>query len=120
MPKSRRGRKMPAKKNAGGQRAQTARSLDVQMQSSTATVAASSQRALRRQAAPGPQNIIFSAMVALGCWGMALTFAYFSKDPNHLLYAGMAVLMGLLWSFLFMMRARKMLAQRQSRSASRG
>jgi len=38
---------------------------------------------------------------------MAISFAFFSADPNHYLFAGMAVLMGLMWSFSFGLRIRK-------------
>jgi len=52
-------------------------------------------------------------MVALGCWGMALSFFAFSKDPNHVLFAGMAVLMALLWTVSVGLRVRKLLMLRQ-------
>ncbi len=45
------------------------------------------------------QTLVFPAMVALGCWGMAFTLAYFYADPNHLLFAGIAALMGLIWTY---------------------
>ncbi len=48
-----------------------------------------------------------SALVALGCWGMAISFAFFSADPNHYLFAGMAALMALMWSFSLGLRIRK-------------
>jgi hypothetical protein len=48
-----------------------------------------------------------TALVALGCWGMAISFAFFSADPNHYLYAGMAAVMGLMWSFSFGLRVSK-------------
>ncbi|MDQ6645181.1 MAG: hypothetical protein M3Y76_12100, partial [Chloroflexota bacterium] len=47
----------------------------------------------------GPESLIWPAMVALGCWGMAFSFYVFSRDANHELFAGMAVLMALLWTF---------------------
>jgi hypothetical protein len=47
-------------------------------------------------------------MVALGCWGLAISFAFFSPDPNHLLFAGIAVLMALMWSFSVWLRLRKL------------
>jgi hypothetical protein len=52
-------------------------------------------------------------MVALGCWGMAFSFVYFYNDPNHLLFAGMAALMALLWSYSVFVRIRKLRAMRQ-------
>ncbi|HEY6541454.1 MAG TPA: hypothetical protein VIZ18_10970 [Ktedonobacteraceae bacterium] len=70
----------------------------------------------RRFASPrvaGPQSLILPSMVALGCWGMAFSFVYFYNDPNHLLFAGMAALMALLWSYSVYMRIRKLRAMRQ-------
>jgi hypothetical protein len=52
-------------------------------------------------------------MVTLGCWGMALSFFVFSKDPNHVLFAVMAVLMALLWTASVGLRVRKLLLLRQ-------
>jgi hypothetical protein len=49
-----------------------------------------------------------SGLVALGCWGLAISFAFFSTDPNHYLFAGMAVLMALIWSFSFGLRVHKL------------
>ena len=53
------------------------------------------------------------SMVALGCWGMAFSFVYFYNDPNHLLFAGVATVMALLWSFSVYTRIRKLRAMRQ-------
>jgi hypothetical protein len=61
----------------------------------------------------GPQSLILPSMVALGCWGMAFSFIYFYNDPNHLLFAGMAALMALLWSYSVFVRIRKLRAMRQ-------
>jgi hypothetical protein len=52
-------------------------------------------------------------MVTLGCWGMAFSFLVFSKDLNHLLFAGMAALMALLWTLSVGVRIRKLLILRQ-------
>lgn len=50
-------------------------------------------------------------MVALGCWGMTLSFIFFyTGDPNHYLYAGMAAIMALIWTFSAVLRIRKTLA----------
>jgi hypothetical protein len=57
-------------------------------------------------------TLIMPAMVALGCWGMAFTFAVFSTDANRLLFAAMAALMGLMWSVSFGIRVRKVLRQK--------
>jgi hypothetical protein len=64
-----------------------------------------------RLAAPGAsgmQSVVFAGMVALGCWGMAFTLAYFYTDPNRYLFAGMAALMGLFWTYSLYMRIQKM------------
>ncbi len=63
----------------------------------------------------GPQSLIFPSMVALGCWGMAFTLAYFYTDPNRFIFAGMAVLMGLLWTYSVVVRIRKLWALRQTK-----
>jgi uncharacterized membrane protein YecN with MAPEG domain len=39
---------------------------------------------------------------------MAFSFYAFSTDPNHVLFAGMASLLALLWSFSVVMRVRKL------------
>ena len=53
------------------------------------------------------------SMLALGCWGMAFSFVYFYNDPNHLLYAGMAAMMALIWSYSLYTRIRKLRGPRQ-------
>ena len=63
----------------------------------------------------GPQSLIFPSMVALGCWGMAFSLAYFYTDPNRFIFAGMAVLMGLLWTYSVVVRIRKLRALRQTK-----
>ena len=56
----------------------------------------------------GYQGLFMPALVALGCWGLAISFSFFSTDPNRLLWGGMAALMGIMWSFSFWMRLRKL------------
>jgi hypothetical protein len=46
------------------------------------------------------QGMLMPAFVALGCWGLAVSFLFFFPDPNHLLYGGMAAAMGLIWSII--------------------
>jgi len=58
------------------------------------------------------QNLIFPGMIALGCWGMAFSFAVFSNDSNHILVGGMAAMMALLWTINFGFRVRKLWVQR--------
>jgi hypothetical protein len=55
----------------------------------------------------GKQNLVMYAMVALGCWGMAISFVFFTTDPNRYLYGGIAVIMALMWSFTFGLSLRK-------------
>lgn len=78
-----------------------------------AQAVASDSQAARRFVKPaagaiGSQTLVFPAMVALGCWGMAFTLAYFYTDPNRFLFAGMAALMGLFWTYSFYARLRRM------------
>ncbi|HEV7234941.1 MAG TPA: hypothetical protein VGN15_02095 [Ktedonobacteraceae bacterium] len=80
------------------------------------TVSTSPAATNRRFVSPrvaGPQSLVLPGMVALGCWGMAFSFVYFYNDPNHLLFAGMAALMALLWSYSVFVRIRKMRVMRQ-------
>jgi hypothetical protein len=58
------------------------------------------------------QTVIMPGMVALGCVGMAFTFAVFSSDPNRLLFAGLAMVMAIMWSVSFGVRLRKILQRR--------
>jgi hypothetical protein len=58
------------------------------------------------------QNLWMSGFVSLGCWGMAFSFAFLSAEENHFLFAGMAVLMALMWSYTFSTRLRKTLRKK--------
>lgn len=55
------------------------------------------------------QGMLMPAFVALGCWGLAISFIFFFPDPNHLLYGGMAAAMGLIWSIIVGLRIKRML-----------
>lgn len=91
-------------------------SVGTKMASQNGAASAQSVVTKRRFAlsrAAGPQNLIMPSLVALGCWGMAISFAYFYNDPNHWLYAGMAALMALIWTFSVYIRFRKLRAARQ-------
>src|SRR5579884_1460291 len=80
------------------------------------TASANSGVADRRFVSPrvaGPQSLVMPMLVALGCWGMAISLVLFYTDPNRFLFAGMAVLMALLWTYSVIIRMRKLLAQRQ-------
>lgn len=50
------------------------------------------------------QGVLMPGFVALGCWGLAISFLFFFPDPNHLLYGGMAAAMGLIWSIIVGLR----------------
>jgi hypothetical protein len=65
-----------------------------------------SQAALRSKPS-GTQGLVMAGMVALGCWGMAISFIFFTTDPNRYMYGGIAVLMALMWSYMFGVRLRK-------------
>jgi hypothetical protein len=60
----------------------------------------------------GTQNLVMSAMIALGCWGIAISFIFFTSDPNRYLYSGMAALIAIMWSSIFGMRIRKLRQQK--------
>jgi len=66
----------------------------------------------RQRATAGVQSLIMPGMVALGCLGMAFTFVAFSSDPNRLLFAGLAMVMAVMWSVSFGVRLRKILQRR--------
>jgi hypothetical protein len=118
MPKASSARKKPAKIGtvlAAQQRA--APSADGASRPATAQPGPSSARVRRVPAQSGmAQNLAFPLMVALGCWGMAFTLAYFyTSDPNHLLFAGMAALMGLFWTYNVYARYTRMRKTRKMR-----
>jgi len=59
----------------------------------------------------GGQNLVTAAFVALGCWGFAFSFAFLTSDPNRYVYGGMAAVLALMWSILFVVRLRRWLQQ---------
>ena len=63
--------------------------------------------------ASGMQGLIWPALVSLGCWGMAVSFFFFSNDPNHVVFGSLVVVMALLWTLSFGVRLRKMMVLRQ-------
>ncbi len=109
MPKSRKRKRGPASK--GTQNASTLTNSSVK--TTTSGRASATNRPFLSPSARGPQSLIWPVMVSLGCWGMAFSFFVFSKDANHVLFAGMAALMGLLWTFSVGVRIRKLLLLRQ-------
>ncbi len=62
------------------------------------------------------QGMLMPAFVALGCWGLAISFLFFFPDPNHVLYGGLAAAMGLIWSIIVGLRiSRVMRMSREGR-----
>ena len=58
------------------------------------------------------QNLMMAAMVALGCWGFAISFIFFTNDPDRYALGGLMVLLALTWSVYFGIRLRKWLQRR--------
>ncbi|MDQ2714625.1 MAG: hypothetical protein M3Z08_06940 [Chloroflexota bacterium] len=116
MPKSsarRKGRGPSSHKRPGstGNGNQGAASLQ-QASQGQATRTVQSKRGFSSPPVLSAQSLLWPFMVALGCWGLAISFVFFSVDPNHTLYGALAALMALLWSFSFAIRVRKLLQQR--------
>ncbi|MBE3561887.1 MAG: hypothetical protein IMW89_22095 [Ktedonobacteraceae bacterium] len=59
------------------------------------------------------QSLVMAAMVALGCWGLAISFTFFTADANRYLFGAMAALMALMWSVIFVVRLRRTLLRQQ-------
>jgi hypothetical protein len=110
MPKTRKRRKGPTQRSTIG----TMKSANEQsaVQQSTEARTATINRALA-QSTSSPRGLLWPALVALGCWGMAISFFFFSNDPNHEVFGALVVLMALLWTFSFGLRLRKMMVLRQ-------
>jgi hypothetical protein len=125
MPKTHKRRKAPAKTStaqshiAGAQiSASSTRKVSAAPASNVNANGTNATLTHRRFFSPrvvGPQSLIFPAMIALGCWLMAYTLVFLTKDPNRYLIGGMAVLIALLWTFSFGVRVRKLLLQQRSR-----
>ncbi|MBA2286165.1 MAG: hypothetical protein H0W02_11820 [Ktedonobacteraceae bacterium] len=116
MPKSsarRKGRGPSSQKRTGGASNGNQGTANLQQTSQgQATRTVQRNRAFSSPPVAGPQSLLWPFMVALGCWGLAISFVFFSVDPNHTLYGALAALMALLWSFSFAIRVRKLLQQR--------
>jgi hypothetical protein len=123
MPKAQKRRKAPAKVSTAQSRITGAQqsasstrnvsAIPVSKASANGANATLSNRRFLSPAVSGPQKLIFPAMVASGCWLMAYTLVFLTNDPNRYIFGGMAVLMGLLWTFSFGVRVRKLLIVRQ-------
>lgn len=102
MPKAKARKRGKAKSNT------TARASRVVQTDALASVESPvKSQAVRRRASSGTQSLVMAGMVALGCWGMAVSFIFFTTDPNRYAYGGIAVLMALMWSVMFGVRLRK-------------
>ena len=77
--------------------------------SSTAKTGQERRGSARRIRTPHRISLLMPALVALGCWGMAVSFIFFSTYADRNIFGGMAVLMALMWSFSFALRVRKMM-----------
>lgn len=107
MPKAKSRKRGKAKSNT------TARTSRVtQTDASVSADAPVKSQAARRRASSGSQGFVMAGMVALGCWGMAVSFIFFTTDPNRYVYGGIAVLMALMWSSMFGIRLRKSMQQK--------
>lgn len=124
MPKAARAAQRRKTTKIGGAPPQRERTASPTVQVATKDANTPTAAVRRRAVAPRPrplvaprprplQDLIFPIMVALGCWGMAFTLAFFYTDPNRFLFAGMAALMALLWTYNAVTRIRKALLARQ-------
>ncbi len=77
----------------------------VELQAAQPAVSASRTRSA--SAVQGTQGMMMSAMVALGCWGLAAYYTFIMSDSNHFLFGGFAAVLALLWSFSFGLRVRR-------------
>lgn len=108
MPKTRKRTKGTAQRNTIGTVKSTNARNVVQPSTETASVRRPPTTSLSKT-----QGLIWPALVSLGCWGMAISFFFFSTDPNHMVFGLLVVVMALLWTFSFGVRVRKMMALRQ-------
>jgi hypothetical protein len=74
--------------------------------------AVSASRARSTNPVQGTQGMMMSALVALGCWGLAAYYTFIMNDSNHFLFGGFAAVLALLWSFSFGLRVRRWLQKR--------
>ncbi len=108
MPKAK-GRK---KGGAQGNSAQTRAQADAPALASPLPPPAARVAKRPAAASPGLSSLLTAAMVALGCWGFAFTFAFLTNDPNRYLFGGLAALVALMWTVSFGVRLRKLQQKR--------
>jgi hypothetical protein len=123
MPKTYKRRKAPAKASTGQSRAASSQvrasnankvnATTISNANANGTHTTVANRAFFSPRVVGPQSLIFPAMIAAGCWLMAYTVIFLTKDINRYLIGGLAVLMALLWTFSFGVRVRKLVLMRQ-------
>lgn len=109
MPKARRTnyKKRTGQKNSASTRPDAVRrDTNVAAATTTGPKAARAEQATR---ASSYQSLIMPAMVTLGCLGLAISFSFFTTDPNRFLYGGIAALMTLMWAFSFWLRLRNVI-----------
>lgn len=114
MPKARR-KKGTARKNTTSIRPESQRrdtsvtasmATDRQMEQTTYAATRVEQRS-KADSSNSYQALIMPGMVTLGCLGLAISFSFFTTDPNRFLYGGIAALMALMWAYSFWSRLRK-------------
>src|SRR5690349_2932092 len=113
MPKARRNtKKGTGQRNTTGTRPNTQRrAADASASTTTDSQTVHTTRAARRieqtSRVSNYQALIMPGMVTLGCLGLAVSFSFFTTDPNRFLYGGIAALMALMWAYSFWLRLRK-------------
>ncbi len=114
MPKARRrkgaGRKSATRIHSEGQRRDTSVTSSTATDEQTEQTSRAARRTEQRSKAnevSSYQSLIMPGMVTLGCLGLAISFSFFTTDPNRYLYGGIAALMAVMWAYSFWMRLRK-------------
>jgi hypothetical protein len=77
-------------------------------QQNTGTVPITTTQPVRRAVPKQPSfmNLVMAAMVALGCWGFAISYIFFTTNPDRYALGGLAILLALTWSVYFGIRLR--------------
>src|SRR5712664_4949060 len=97
MPKAKKRRKTTKRSVAGN--------VAVREQATRPVSASVAERPSFFSASGTGQNILFSAMMALGFWGFAIyCIFFFTVEPNHYLYGAVMALTAVIWSILAVRR----------------
>jgi hypothetical protein len=111
MPKARRRKgtvhKSTTRIHSEGQRRDTSVTASTATDEPTEQTSRAARRIEQRSRTSSYQSLIMPGMVTLGCLGLAISFSFFTTDPNRFLYGGIAALMALMWGYSFWMRLRK-------------